>query len=184
MSVTFNNVVFGGEGRRPQPYDTSTSAATAANTGIVERADAPHYSYFWGIPVSLVIKVSSSEPRDVLQSERTCLTFIRFATSLFFTALGVVLNFQLRTDNGEVDPIRHVKDKFSHAISLVLIVLSFFTLSVSGVNYFKTVNRYAKGKIQTYNFNNVPTVICITSVVITLMVILISLIIERYISEE
>lgn len=138
-------------------------------------------------PYSLIMKVANSEPRDVLQSERTCLTFIRFSTSLFFTALGVILNFQLNTSSEPNDPNKKLpgfnKSLFSKIISFLLIILSFSTLLISGINYMITINRYANHKIHTYSFNNLATVICITSVIITLIVISISLIIERYIQE-
>ncbi|CUM54725.1 uncharacterized protein AC631_04244 [Debaryomyces fabryi] len=137
------------------------------------------------LPYSLIMKVSSSEPRDVLQLERTFLSFIRFATSLFFTALGIVINFKLDSSgkSGKKEPPFN-NSKYSTVISFILFVLSLCVLVISGVNYFITIKRYAKHKIETYNFNNLATVICMTSIIITLIAISVSLIIEGYLEES
>ncbi|KAG2736193.1 hypothetical protein G9P44_000283 [Scheffersomyces stipitis] len=145
-------------------------------------------------PYSLVMKVSTSEPRDVLQSERTTLTFIRFATSLFFTALGIILNFKLNSsgvdsdDPGSGSPEhRHGHfnvSTYSTIVSYILLILALATLVISGINYFITIQRYANHKIQVYSFNNITTVICVTCIIITLMVISISLIVQGYLEES
>ncbi|KAK6456078.1 uncharacterized protein RJT20DRAFT_127860 [Scheffersomyces xylosifermentans] len=148
-----------------------------------------HSSLMGRFPYSLVMKVSASEPRDVLQSERTCLTFIRFSTALFFTALGIILNFKLDTSGvEETDPNPHHggfdASTYSMAVSYILLLLSLGTLILSGINYFITIKRYANHKIQTYAFNNFSTVVCITCVIITLMAISISLTIQGYLEQE
>ncbi|KAI5962503.1 uncharacterized protein KGF55_003579 [Candida pseudojiufengensis] len=148
--------------------------------GTIDDAEDAHISKTF--PYNLVMKVVSSEPRDVLQSERTCLTFIRFSTALFFTALGIILNFKFDT-SGEPDHDKHRRfshKKYSIAISYILLILSFLVLLVSGVNYFITINRYARHKIDTYNFNNFTTAICITGIILTLVAINITMIIEGY----
>lgn len=139
------------------------------------------------LPYSLIMKVSASEPRDVLQLERTLLSFIRFATSLFFTALGIVINFKLdssgKSGNNKKRPPFN-SSTYSTVASFVLFGLSLCVLIISGVNYFITIKRYAKHKIETYNFNNIATVICMTCIIITLIAISISLIIEGYLDES
>lgn len=135
----------------------------------------------------VIMKVSASEPRDVLQLERTLLSFIRFATSLFFTALGIVINFKLdssgKSGNNKKRPPFN-SSTYSTVASFVLFGLSLCVLIISGVNYFITIQRYAKHKIETYNFNNIATVICMTCIIITLIAISISLIIEGYLDES
>lgn len=133
-------------------------------------------------PYSLVLKVTSSEPRDVLQSERTCLAFIRFACALFFTALGIIFNFKLDLSGktSKTPKNRFLESTYSTVVSFILIGLALFTLAISGVNYFVTVRRYANHKIKTYSFNNLTTVVCMTSVVLTLAGISVSLIVEGY----
>ncbi|CAI5755636.1 unnamed protein product [Candida verbasci] len=140
-----------------------------------------------GFPYSLILKVQSSEPRDVLQSERTCLSFVRFSTALFFTALAVLLNFKFDTSGNESN---HDKDDncyhktYSIVVSYMLLFLSSSVLVVSGFNYFITINRYAKLKISTYNFNNLSTVICMAGIVITLVSLNILMIVEGYLEDS
>ncbi|KAK6204598.1 uncharacterized protein RJT21DRAFT_9727 [Scheffersomyces amazonensis] len=140
-------------------------------------------------PYTLVMKVSASEPRDVLQSERTCLTFIRFSTSLFFTALGIIVNFKFDSSGEKTTPTSPPHSHFnaslySTVVSYILLILALATLVLSAVNYFITVTRYANHKIDTYSFNNFATVICMTCVIITLMGASISLIVQGYIEQS
>ncbi|KAI5954438.1 hypothetical protein KGF54_002213 [Candida jiufengensis] len=149
--------------------------------GNIDDAEDATISPFF--PYNLVMKVVSSEPRDVLQSERTCLTFIRFSTALFFTALGIILNFKFDTSGDSKDENKHRRfshRKYSIAISYILLILSFLVLVVSGVNYFITIRRYARHKIYTYSFNNFTTAICITGIILTLVAINITMIVEGY----
>ena len=75
--------------------------------------DDPHHNQkFNRNSYSLVMKVETSEPRDVLQLERTCLTFVRFSTALFFTALGIILNFKLDTSGSPDDNSGNNKKKY------------------------------------------------------------------------
>lgn len=136
------------------------------------------------LPYSLIMKVSASEPRDVLQLERTFLSFIRFATSLFFTALGIVIRFKLDSSGNDEKEGKQPFDptEYSTAVSYILFFFSLSVLIVSGINYFVTIKRYAKHKIETYNFNNMATVICMTCIILILMAISISLIIEGYLA--
>ncbi|KAI3404994.2 hypothetical protein KGF56_002159 [Candida oxycetoniae] len=141
-------------------------------------------------PYNLVIKVATSEPRDVLQSERTCLTFVRFAAALFFTALGIILNFKLDTSGNNLldKPGKHPRgfnhSKYSQAASFVMLILSLLVLVISTINYFITINRYAQRKIETYNFNNLTTMICMTGIIVSLGVINITMIIEGFLEES
>lgn len=137
-------------------------------------------------PYSLVLKITSSEPRDVLQSERTCLAFIRFACALFVTALGLIFNFKLDLSGKtpKTPTSKFLESTYSTVVSFILIALALFTLLLSAVNYFVTVGRYANHKIKTYSFNNLTTVVCMTSIVLTLTGISVSLIVEGYRLEE
>lgn len=138
-------------------------------------------------PRSHVLDVTLSEPRDVLQSERTLLTFVRFTTSLYFTAIGMILGFRLQSA-GEptTEPsLPNFNDSlFNRIISFLLISLAFATLVMSGINYFRTVRRYSQKRIHTYGFNNTTMMICVTAIVVTLIGINISLIVERVMLER
>lgn len=139
-------------------------------------------------PFSLVLDITTSEPRDVLQSERTTLVFVRFATSLFFTALGIMYNFKLKTADDETSTTSKYTENqrsiFSTVVSYLLIVLALATLIISWINYFVTVRQYAEHKIYTYNFNNFSTVVIVTAVIITLIGICVALIVESMLQES
>lgn len=138
-------------------------------------------------PRANILEISLSEPRDILQSERTLLTFVRFTTSLYFTAIGMILGFRLRS-SGEptLEPTTpNFNDSlFNRIVSFTLIALAFATLILSGVNYFRTVRRYSQKRIHTYGFNNATMVICVTAIVVTLIGINVSLIVERVMQES
>ncbi|EGW34137.1 uncharacterized protein SPAPADRAFT_135108 [Spathaspora passalidarum NRRL Y-27907] len=125
-------------------------------------------------PYNLIMKVSTSEPRDGLQSERTCLTFIRFATALFFTSLVILLNFRLDT------PHASPRSGLSTVLAYLLLGLSLVVLVISGVNYFVTIKRYAKGKIDNFGFNNFWSMVAVTGVIVALLAINVTLLIEEY----
>ncbi|RLV91035.1 hypothetical protein JA1_004123 [Spathaspora sp. JA1] len=125
-------------------------------------------------PYNLIMKVSTSEPRDGLQSERTCLTFIRFAISLFLTSLVILLNFRLDT------PKKLPRSDLSTVLAYLLLILALVTLVISGINYFVTIERYAKAKIDNFGFNNFWSMVAFTGVIIVLMGVNLSLLVEEY----
>lgn len=184
----------------PQIYSNHTSVASLSNTSIAlyhgtddddeqplndaaEEQRSSNRRRWW--PLSRILEVSLSEPRDVLQSERTFLTFIRFSLSLYFTAIGMTLGFRLQSaGKSDRDLPNFNKNAFNHAVSFILIFLAFATLIVAGLNYFRTVRRYSQHRIHTYGTNNTTLVVCITAVVVTLVAVNISLIVERYLQDQ
>lgn len=144
---------------------------------------APQQKYF---PRSHILDITLSEPRDVLTSERTFLTFVRFSISLYFVAIGMILGFRLRS----VDiPARErqpgFNDRlFNHLMSYLLIFLSFAILMVCSFNYFTTVRRLSQKRIHTYAVSNKLMVGCVSAMVVTLIAINISLIVERLTREQ
>lgn len=132
-------------------------------------------------PYPLLMKISSSEPRDLLQLEQTYLIFLRFGTTLFITSLGIVLNFKFDSSkSGRKFKKDFLKaSKFSKAIAYILIALSIFVLVLSTLNYFNAVKRYANRKIHT-RVHNTVTVVSMTAIMLILMGISILLIVEAY----
>lgn len=131
-------------------------------------------------PALKVLEITLSEPRDVLQSERTLLSFVRFSTALYFAATGMVMGFHLRTsgkDHGLLPKFNN--GVFNKVMAGILILLAFATLIISGINYFRTVRRYSQKRIHTYGFNNATMIVCVTAVVLTLIGINVALIVER-----
>lgn len=127
-----------------------------------------------------VLQVQLLEPRDVLQSERTLLTFVRFATSLYFTAIGMALRFRLTS--GLDKPEKKSNTLFNKVMAVILLMLAFATLVASGANYLQTVRRYSLKRIHTYGFNNMVMVTLVTAVVLTLIGINVALIVQRAIT--
>lgn len=150
----------------------------------IEEEQVPRTGKYF--PWAHILEVSLSEPRDVLQSERTFLTFIRFSVSLYFTAIGMILGFRLQSVNALVNHTNpnFNKNAFNHAISYLLIFLSFAILLICSLNYFKTVRRYSQKRIHTYAASNRAMVICVTAIVVTLIAINVLMIVERYTQES
>lgn len=132
-------------------------------------------------PYSMVLKVAFSEPRDVLASERTCLAFIRFSTTLFFAALGIILNFKINS-SGEVDTSPGKLHLSSQAIAYALLVFAALVLVVSGVNYMLAIDKYARNKVVVNGYSNGFTLVVVTGVVLALLGINMALIVEGFIS--
>lgn len=99
-----------------------------------------------------VLRVTTSEPRDALQSERTCLSFIRFSTTLFVTSFGILINFKILSPNDEFKPI--FNSTFSIVISFILLGSSIVLLVCSLINYLVTINNYKVHNIHNFGFNN------------------------------
>ncbi|KAF3989449.1 hypothetical protein FT663_03340 [Candidozyma haemuli var. vulneris] len=162
------------------PQASQTSRASQPAT--VQEPESKRRTWF-GLPK--VLDVTSSEPRDVLQSERTLLAFVRFSTSLYFAATGMIMGFHLRTSGKEHKHLPNFNNNlFNKITAAILIVLAFSTLIISGINYFRTVRRYSQHRIHTYGFNNITMILCVTAVVVTLIGINIALIIERFIDHR
>lgn len=187
------------EASRPtSPYPTPPATTVSRRPtnvfveGIVENNEqseiedfGPSRRQVW-FPKAHIIRVDLSEPRDVLQSERTFLGFIRFALSLFFTAIGLVLGFLLKSDkpDNHEDERRQSFTLFNRVVSFLLVFLAFSTLAMAGVNYFQAVRRYSQRKIRTLGTNNTVLAVCVTAVVVTLAGLNVSLIVERYIQKS
>lgn len=128
-------------------------------------------------PYTLVMKIVASEPRDVLNLEITCLLFIQFSTSLFMTALGIMLNFKLDSSGGA----QRGKDNSTSitVISFMLVGLSLVVMVVAGINYFVSVDRYAKHKVRVH-FSKLMSVFSLTSTIVILIAINLYLIVDEF----
>lgn len=127
-------------------------------------------------PYSLLLPVAYSEPRDVLASERTCLSFVRFATALFFASVGIILNFRINSSEQPM-PTIHTS---SVIISYILLSLSSLILVISIVNYLKTVKRYASNYIKVDAYDGKATVTLVSAVVLCLLGVNIALLVESF----
>lgn len=135
----------------------------------------------------MLLPIKTSEPRDALQLERTCLSLIRFSTTLFVTSFGIHLNFRLNTtgDSNNDDGATH--DKFINSVlaqclSYVLVGLLLVFLIVTGASYYITINRYRKAKINNFGFNNSINSILMAVLIVSLITLNILLLVDSYIS--
>lgn len=123
------------------------------------------------------LKCTLSEPRDLLQNERTLLSFSKFSTALFFCAFSVILGFSF-TD--EQPRLQHNKTILATVVFSVLIFLALFGLIVALVGYIQTVKRLTQGRIHTIGPHKGVVMACFTAVVVTLIIVNSLLIAERY----
>lgn len=126
---------------------------------------------------STTLECTLSEPRDLLQNERTLLTFSKFSTALFFCAFSVILGFSF-TD--EKERPRPGKTTLAKCVFSILIFLALFGLIVALVSYFQTVRRLTQGRIHTIGPHKGIVMACFTAVVVTLIIVNSLLIAERY----
>lgn len=156
---------------------TSELHKLADPPGLPEGTNARALSRF---PFTLLLKITASEPRDVLQLERTALTFIRFACTLFFAALAIMLDFRFVTGQTSDTTLPVSGVAFATATSFILLALSLTLLIICGINYFVTVRQCAGHKIITSGVNHYGTILCMSSLVVVLVGICVSLVIQGY----
>jgi len=133
------------------------------------------------IRTSLVTKVQCSIPRDCLQAERSLLLYCKFAGTLGFMSLAVLLNYRFGDSNqgtgyrqNGVSPAR----KFSIAMGVIFFCLSLGSLVLGFFNYFSNVSHYVSERTRTGS--RVPTNIFLSLVVICLLAVNISFLIDAY----
>lgn len=135
-------------------------------------------------PRVLILKVDGSEPRDVLQLEMTCLSYMHLSTTLFVLAAAVALDikFPSRGDAPWHGFLGKFPTSFLLFISFTLILLSIFILVVSGLHYIWTIERYAQHLIRLRSWVYIIRLVSMTSIILILMGINISLIIDSQIN--
>ncbi|CCE82040.1 Piso0_002733 [Millerozyma farinosa CBS 7064] len=129
----------------------------------------------------LPVEVTTSEPRDIAQAERTSMSFIKFGSTLFFSALAIALNFRLDTA-ADGDTNQGGLTLYSTVTSYILMALALAVMIISGLSYYTTIQQYANHKIRTNSFTSIIPVVCVTFIVLTLMAVDIALIVEGYTS--
>ena len=135
--------------------------------------------------MDMLLQVKTSEPRDALQLERTCLSLVRFSTTLFVTSFGIHLNFKLNTSNNP-DSDSRLQDPFLNSVmsqwlSYLLVTLLFVFLLVTGASYYVTINRYKVGNINNFGFNNSMNSLVMGVLILALLCLNILLLIDGYI---
>lgn len=103
----------------------------------------------------LVIDNTGSEPRDVLMTERTTLSWIKFSITLSAVAVTIVTDFRLDTSGspgGSPDSPSPVwLAHFSYGVSILFILLSISTLLVGVSSYIQSIYNYKNHKVSIYS---------------------------------
>lgn len=103
----------------------------------------------------VIIKNTNSEPRDVLMTERTAFSWIKFALSLSVIAVAVITDFRFPINN-EDDPQNKGSGEESGfnlmAVSIVFICLSLGCIFFGAFGYFQMVRGYDLHKVIVLKF--------------------------------
>lgn len=98
----------------------------------------------------VIIKNTASEPRDVLMTERTAFSWIKFALSLSVIAVAVITDFRVPSKDRSSGS---GSDNFSLlAVAIVFICLSLGCLFFSAFGYFQMVRNYDLHKVTVLKF--------------------------------
>lgn len=120
------------------------------------------------LETDLMIDNTTSEPRDILMTERTALSWVKFSITLAAIAITIVTNFRLDTsgdgNNGENSPIWLTK--FSYGISILFVLLSMATLFVGCLSYFQSIYNYKAHRVNTYSLKTTLGFLFIVGIVL------------------
>ncbi|WPK22917.1 hypothetical protein PUMCH_000140 [Australozyma saopauloensis] len=129
------------------------------------------------LPPSTTLTCTLSEPRDLLQNERTCLSFSKFSVALFFCAFSVILGFSFTDKPTRPSPPNTILSKIVFSL---LVFLALASLVVALISYFQTVRRLTQKRIHTIGSHKGLVMACFTAVVVALIAVNSLLIAERY----
>lgn len=105
------------------------------------------------IEKELAIDITGSEPRDILMTERTGLTWIKFSVTLATVAVTIITNFRLETEKQSPDytPPSWLP-AFSYGVAVLFVLLSMATLCVGGASYVQSIYNYRMRRVNTFSF--------------------------------
>lgn len=118
----------------------------------------------------LVVDNRTSEPRDMLMTEGTMLSWVRFASVLALAAVALLLQFQFDTSN-EGDFV-HSK-AYTITVGTIFGVLSIVGILVSLLTYHTTVRAFVRQR--TGLGSNIPMAGFVVCVVVVLLGVSVSL---------
>lgn len=103
------------------------------------------------LETNLIIDTTTSEPRDVLMTERTALTWVKFSMTLAAISLTIVTNFRLDTSNKNSIRPPYWFPQFSYGISILFVILSMVTLFIGAGLYAQSIYNYKNHSVSTYS---------------------------------
>ncbi|QPG73369.1 hypothetical protein FOA43_000679 [Brettanomyces nanus] len=138
----------------PQRYFPALSIDQTENSNNMQLPISESLPLLWFMQNNdLIIENRTSEPRDLLMSERTLLAWVKCGTLLCMVSALMIIDFRLDTtkpSNMGSDRGKRIS-KYSFAISIVLCVLGLGCFTVASIAYFKALYSYKHQKIQTYD---------------------------------
>lgn len=110
------------------------------------------------LETDLVMDNTSSEPRDILMTERTALSWIKLSITLTAVAITVITNFRINTSDGGSNHGNFNNDKtafpkFSYGISILFVLLSIATLCIGALTYFQSIFNYEIHHVRTFSLD-------------------------------
>ncbi|KAH3674209.1 hypothetical protein WICMUC_003451 [Wickerhamomyces mucosus] len=92
-----------------------------------------------------ITNVTTSIPRDCLQSERSLLQYCKFSGMLCFASLAILLDFKFSSTSEKGSKIissSFSPTTFSKALGIILFFLSVGSLVLGGFNYYVSTKNY------------------------------------------
>lgn len=120
------------------------------------------------LKTDLMIDNTTSEPRDILMTERTALSWVKFSITLAAITITIVTNFRLDT-SGDGDSDKKSPPwlpKFSYGISILFVILSMATLFVGSLSYFQSIYNYKAHRVNTYSLESTLGFLFVVGVVL------------------
>lgn len=98
----------------------------------------------------LVMNITTSEPRDLLMIERNCLSMVKFGVVLSLTSIAMLVNFGF----GKREKLEGDKKILFTIFGSIFMLLSLLSLVLGALNYYHSIGRYTKEKVEV--FNHIP----------------------------
>lgn len=100
----------------------------------------------------VVIHNTNSEPRDVLMTERTAFSWMKFSLSLSVISIAVITDFRFPHGNGDEDNAPNGSTFNLMAVAIVFISLSLGCIFFGAYGYFQMVRGYDLHKVKVLKF--------------------------------
>lgn len=110
----------------------------------------------------MLVHITSSEPRDVAQLERTYLSTVKLCGFLMLAAIAMMYDFRMSTSGS----FTHSSHKINQPMTYVLLGASAACMVVYVLNYFFCVHRYIHKQIQTANYNTATVGVTLAMMVV------------------
>ncbi len=139
---------------RPSLRGSSVNTANENTTSTSPQLESPESSVYLPLLEMLVANKNeimqnrTSEPRDLLMSERTFLSWVKCGSMMCLMACLVVVNFRFETSGNEVSGW---SPKYNLLIAILLCVLGLGCFIVSGISYLQSLHGYKHQRVTTYD---------------------------------